>query len=89
MHPSFLFTDHKVGTSPVHTPVPRRSRPARLDLATPTVGWPPVPLVVPAPPPPAGPHLFIVPVPPDHWRARLGGWLIRAGQRIMMTQRAG
>ena len=89
MHPPFVFTDHKVGHAPVHpAPVPRRSQPARLDLRPVTANWPPVPLM-PPPGPPAGPHLFVVPQPGTRIRDIMGRWLIRLGQRMIMTNRPG
>ena len=96
MHPPFVFTDHKVSPS-THPARPhvRRTRPARLDLA-PAPGWPPVPLV--APPVPLAPagvplirggHLRVVPPPRNGWRDVLGRWMIRTGQRMILTRGPG
>lgn len=98
MHPPFVFTDHKVGPS-FHVPGPkvRRSKPTRLDI-TPSVGWPPVPLIAPPGPLPLGPsgvaivkghYLRVVPPPRDTWRDFLGRWLIRTGQRMILTNGPG
>lgn len=98
MHPPFLFTDHKVGPD-IYTPKPkaRRGSPARLDL-TPAPGWPPVPLIAPQSILPLGPsgrpfmtgvHLAIVPPPRDTLRDMIGRWLIRTGQRMILTNGPG
>lgn len=89
MHPPFIFTDHKVGRAPVHpTPTPRRGAPTRLDMRPVSSNWPPVPLIAP-PAPALGPHLFIVPQPSTRWRDIMGRWLIRLGQRMILTNRPG
>ncbi|MEJ6397620.1 hypothetical protein [Yoonia sp. 208BN28-4] len=100
MHPPFIFTDHKVGPHPFPRPdgkPPRRNQPCPLDL-TPVAGWPPVPLVAPTSTLPlspsgqpmvAGLRLQVVPPPRRSLRDFIGRWLIRTGQRMIMTQRAG
>ena len=96
MHPPFIFTDHKIGPSstPVPRPKIRRTRPEPLDLriaATP--GWPPMPLVEQRPfariaAEPAR-HLYVVPEPRNAIRDALGRFLIRLGQRMILTNRPG
>lgn len=98
MHPPFVFTDHKVGPDILTSrPHQRRTRPTRLDLS-PTVGWPPIPLIVPPGPLPctptgapliAGLHLRVVPPPKDTWRDVIGRWMIRTGQRMILTNGPG
>jgi len=98
MHPPFVFTDHKVGPN-ICQPRPhkRRRGPTRLDLS-PSTGWPPVPLVAPQGPLPLAPtgvplitgfHLRVVPPPRDTWRDVVGRWLIRTGQRMILTNGPG
>lgn len=104
MHPPFYTVDHKIGPDIHHhdddKPVVRRSAPARLDLTPATTGWPPVPLQ--ATPPadtgavqlPSGRAAFvrsqlrIVPPPQRTLRSAIGRFLIRAGQRMILENRA-
>jgi hypothetical protein len=63
-----------------------------------TTGWPPVPLVAPAPTLPLSPtgqvivtglRLQVVPEPRNALRDYVGRWLIRMGQRMILTNRPG
>jgi len=103
MHPPFIFTDHKVGPQPhpsrsypsrSHV---RRSTPERLDLSV-GAGWPPVPLIAPRGPLPLAPsglplvpgvRLVVVPPPRNTLRDVLGRWMIRTGQRMIMSHGQG
>ncbi len=95
MHPPFVFTDHKIGPTLEHPkPHVRRTKPARLDLS-PNAGWPPVPLVVPSDVPSAptgapfapGFRLQVVPPARTTWRDVVGRFLIRTGQRMILSNR--
>ena len=101
MHPPFIFTNHKVGPNPHHISDVkhiRRGVPQRLDLRPVTTGWPPVPLIAPAPTLPLAPsgqpllrgvRLQVVPPPRNNLRDIIGRWLIRAGQRMILQNRPG
>lgn len=94
MHPPF-YTPHHPVHDHLHVPrgrPPRRSAPSPLVLRPVVDGWPPVPLSTKAPSlPPGGPVLRIAVVPPpqETWRDRIGRFLIRIGQRMILTQRPG
>lgn len=94
MHPPFIHTDHKIGPN-IHSSKPkvRRTQPARLDLRPMAPGWPPMPLVEPsalaklaAERPPV---FYVVPTPRRVWRDILGRFLIRVGQRMILTNGPG
>ncbi len=105
MHPPFFTVDHKIGADIHHhdggKPVKRRSLPARLHLTPATTGWPPVSLaplaledgrVIPLPTGHAAtvrPKLQIVPAPRRTLREAIGRLLIRTGQRMILSNRAG
>ncbi len=103
MHPSFFPVDHKIGPDIHHSGerriFKRRAAPERLDLRPASPGWPPVPLqpaimphemVTPKPSPPVfKPQLVIVPPPRPSLRDRIGRWLIRTGQRMILQNRPG
>lgn len=94
MHPPFIFTDHKVGPYPVQSRSHvRRGAPGVLPLS-PATGWPPVPLIAPPGPLPLSPsgvplingaYLSVVPPPRDTLRDLLGRWMIRTGQRMILS----
>ena len=98
MHPPFVFTDHRVG--PFHhqpTPKVRRSQPEVLRLTPAGPGWPAVPLVAGTAPAqlPSG-HavqqpVFLQVVPParNTLRDAFGRFLIRTGQRMILSNRPG
>lgn len=97
MHPPFIFTDHRVGPSAhrgrTHV---RRGKPDRLDLSPAATGWPPVPLVSQDPAalpsgvvPLRAAFVQIVPPPRATIRDRLGRFLIRLGQRMILQGRPG
>lgn len=102
MHPPFFIVDHKIGPDihhfSDHKPIIRRGTPTRLDLSAVTSGWPPVPLVAMAEdlPPvlPSGSRvigfgqIYIVPPPQRTLRQIIGRFLIRAGQRMILENRA-
>jgi hypothetical protein len=104
MHPPFFTVDHKIGPDIHHDgdskPVRRRGRPEKLRLMPATTGWPPVPLLpnplddLAALQVPSGssvmaqPKLRIVPPPQRTWRDIIGRLLIRAGQRMILENRA-
>jgi hypothetical protein len=104
MHPPFFTVDHKIGPDIHHhgddRPVVRRASPTRLVLTPATTGWPPVPLLAPssvgagAVQLPTGsnafvrPQLRIVPPPQPTLRSIIGRFLIRAGQRMILENRA-
>ena len=104
MHPPFFIVDHKIGPDIHHhsddKPVVRRTSPTRLVLAPATTGWPPIPLSAPpsvdagAVQLPTGseafvrPQLRIVPPPQRTLRNTIGRFLIRAGQRMILENRA-
>ncbi|WP_108814478.1 hypothetical protein [Loktanella sp. Alg231-35] len=104
MHPPFFTVDHKIGPDIHHycdeKPIVRRASPTRLDLTPATTGWPPVPLLV-TPSADAGsvqlprgaapflrPQLRVVPPPQRTLRNTIGRFLIRAGQRMILENRA-
>jgi hypothetical protein len=105
MHPPFFTVDHKIGPDIHHLgdskPVRRRGLPEMLWLTSASTGWPPVPLL-PTPaedlhtvqtpsgvPANARPKLYVVPPPQRSLREWLGRLLIRAGQRMILTDRLG
>jgi hypothetical protein len=104
MHPPFYTVDHKIGPDIHHLsdskPVKRRSQPEQLQLTPATIGWPPVPLLPNALDDlwglqvPSGsavmipPKLRVVPPPQRTWRDVVGRLLIRAGQRMILENRA-
>ncbi len=104
MHPPFFTVDRKIGLDIYHygdeRSVTRRNRLAPLRLTPAATGWPPVPLR--AGPPedaqavqyPSGkavwdvPKLQVVPLPQRRWRDIIRRFLIRAGQRMILENRA-
>ena len=103
MHPPFFVVDHKIAAD-IHPhaskPVKRRAAPDRLVLTPATSGWPPVPLIADLPQNdvlglrPDGicalqrPQLQVVPPPQPTLRHIVGRLLIRAGQRMILENRA-
>lgn len=101
MHPPFIFPNHPVGPTNV-SPTPertvvRRSKPEALRLTPASAGFPPMPLVVPQDDRPAPKaeairprdKLSVVPVPRNALRDRIGRFLIRVGQRMILQDRPG
>jgi len=101
MHPPFIFPNHPVGPTHV-SPTPertivRRSKPEALRLTPATGDWPPVPLVAPTDTYPAPKdeliapkdRLQVVPIPRNTLRDRIGRFLIRTGQRMILENRPG
>lgn len=97
MHPPFYIPDVHVGHD-IHPSgsrlKPRRSAAARLEMRPAAIGWPPVPLPPEAAQPdaPSGPrpvHLVAVPAPRRSLRDWFGRWMIRQGQRMIMSHRPG
>ncbi len=96
MHPPFIVTDARVGRAAAHLTPPRRGAATRLTLSPATLPHrPPAPAalragaVVDLPPLRAVPHLRIVPPPTHRLRDRIGRWLIRLGQRMILTHHPG
>ena len=102
MHPPFIFTDHKVDPHIHHhqngRKTVRRHAPEALKLHPATVGWPPVPLVMPNEPMPLSPSgrtfvtgvtIQVVPPPRSNLRDYIGRWLIHIGQRMILRSRLG
>ena len=95
MHPPFFHVDHKVDPVIHHRSarlMPRRARPARLELAPDPHGFAPVPLRAALLPPvvfaPGPVRLRIVPPPQPSLRDRIGRFLIRTGQRMIFQNHA-
>lgn len=101
MHPPFTFPNHPVGPTRL-SPTPerhvvRRSKPEALRLTPAAPGMPPIPLVVPSDPHPAPAdetvqpkdRLQVVPIPRNTLRDRIGRFLIRMGQRMILDNTPG
>jgi len=101
MHPPFTFPNHPVGptrTSPMpEKRVVRRSKPEALRLIPAAPSVPPVPLVVPTDNYPAPAEnavqpkdrLQVVPIPRNTLRDRVGRFLIRIRQRMILDNHPG
>lgn len=101
MHPPFIFPNHPVGPTNV-SPTPekrvlRRSKPEALRLTPASSDWPPLPLILPKDSHSAPAcekirprdRLRVVPAPRNALRDRIGRFLIRLGQRMILENRPG
>jgi len=89
MHPPFIFTDHKVRPNTHLHPKPKRGDYTPLNLHPTPACWPPLPLVQVVEPQTPVDQLRIVPVPKRTIKDRIGRWLIRTGQRMILEHSSG